>query len=157
MFKATLKGLLSRKLRLVLSALSVVLGVMFVSGAFVLTDTLGKSFDAMFQDIDKSVDVQITAKPKVKSTNGDAPQVSIPAADVATVRGVTGVAKAEAGVFTTGARVVGKDGKVLSSFGPPQFGSSWSGENDLVQLRSGRGPTTDNEIAMDAATAKTTK
>ncbi|MDQ1654718.1 MAG: putative transport system permease protein, partial [Cryptosporangiaceae bacterium] len=42
MFKATLKGLLSRKLRLVLSALSVVLGVMFVSGAFVLTDTLGK-------------------------------------------------------------------------------------------------------------------
>ncbi|MDQ1652748.1 MAG: putative transport system permease protein, partial [Cryptosporangiaceae bacterium] len=103
------------------------------------------------------VDVQITAKPKVKSTNGDAPQANIPAAEVPTVRAVTGVAKAEPGVFTTGARVVGKDGKVLSSFGPPQFGSSWSGETSLVQLRTGRGPTTDNEIAMDAATAKTTK
>ena len=40
MIRATLKSLLSRKLRLVLSGLAVVLGVMFVSGAFVLTDTL---------------------------------------------------------------------------------------------------------------------
>ena len=43
--RATLKSLLARKLRLVLSGLAVVLGVMFVSGAFVLTDTLGRSFD----------------------------------------------------------------------------------------------------------------
>ena len=48
MIRATLRGLLSRKLRLVLSALSVVLGVMFVSGAFVLTDTLSRSFDQLF-------------------------------------------------------------------------------------------------------------
>src|SRR5690606_39728682 len=40
MLRASLKGMLSRKLRLVLSALAVVLGVMFVSGAFVLTDTI---------------------------------------------------------------------------------------------------------------------
>ena len=45
MLRATLKSLLSRKLRLILSGLAVVLGVMFVSGAFVLTDTLGRSFD----------------------------------------------------------------------------------------------------------------
>ena len=38
MLRATLKGMLSRKLRLTLSTLAVVLGVMFVSGAFVLTD-----------------------------------------------------------------------------------------------------------------------
>ena len=41
MLRATLKSLLSRKLRLVLSGLAVVLGVMFVAGAFVLTNTLG--------------------------------------------------------------------------------------------------------------------
>ena len=50
MLRATLKSLLSRKLRLVLSGLAVVLGVMFVSGAFVLTDTLGRSFDSLFAD-----------------------------------------------------------------------------------------------------------
>ena len=48
MFKATIKSLLSRKLRLVLSALAVVLGVMFVSGSFVLTDTLQRSFTDLF-------------------------------------------------------------------------------------------------------------
>jgi len=48
MLRATLKSLLSRKLRLILSGLAVVLGVMFVSGAFVLTDTLGRSFDQVF-------------------------------------------------------------------------------------------------------------
>ena len=50
MLRATLKSLLARKLRLLLSGLAVVLGVMFVSGAFVLTDTLGRSFDAVFAE-----------------------------------------------------------------------------------------------------------
>ena len=45
MLRATLKSLLARKLRLTLSALAVVLGVAFVAGAFVLTDTLGRTFD----------------------------------------------------------------------------------------------------------------
>jgi len=40
--------MLSRKLRLLLSTVAVVLGVMFVSGALVLTDTLGRSFDGLF-------------------------------------------------------------------------------------------------------------
>ena len=48
MLRATLKSLLSRKVRLVLSGLAVVLGVMFVSGSFVLTDTMGKSVDQLF-------------------------------------------------------------------------------------------------------------
>ena len=43
MLRATLKSMLSRKRRLILSTLAVVLGVMFVSGAFVLTDTLNRS------------------------------------------------------------------------------------------------------------------
>ena len=47
MLRATLKSMLSRKLRLTLSTAAVVLGVMFVSGAFVLTDTLGRSFDGL--------------------------------------------------------------------------------------------------------------
>ncbi len=49
--RATLKSLLSRKLRLTLSGMAVVLGVMFVSGAFVLTDTVGRSFDGLFSTI----------------------------------------------------------------------------------------------------------
>ena len=65
MLRATLKSLLARKVRLLLSGLAVVLGVMFVSGAFVLTDTLGRSFDSVFADAYASIDVNVAAKPKV--------------------------------------------------------------------------------------------
>ena len=65
MLRATFKSLLSRKLRLILSGLAVILGVMFVSGAFVLTDTLGRSFDSLFQTAYANTDVQVIAKAKV--------------------------------------------------------------------------------------------
>ena len=45
MLHATLKSLLARKLRLALTALSIVLGVGFVAGTFVLTDTMNKAFE----------------------------------------------------------------------------------------------------------------
>ena len=65
MLRATLKSLLARKLRLVLSGLAVVLGVMFVAGAFVVTDTLSRSFDSVFADAYSQTDVGISAKPKI--------------------------------------------------------------------------------------------
>ena len=48
MIGVALKGLLGRKLRAALTAFAIVLGVAMISGAFVLTDTLGKSFDGIY-------------------------------------------------------------------------------------------------------------
>ena len=48
MLRATLKSLLARKLRLTLTALSIVLGVGFVAGTYVLTDTMNKAFEDLF-------------------------------------------------------------------------------------------------------------
>ena len=100
MIRATLRGLLSRKLRLVLSALSVVLGVMFVSGAFVLTDTLSRSFDQLFSTVFSNTDVQVSAVQKV-SQGGDSERVTttIPESTVDSIRGVDGVAHADGMVF----------------------------------------------------------
>ncbi|GAA2369760.1 ABC transporter permease [Dactylosporangium salmoneum] len=156
MLKATLKSLLSRKLRLVLSGLAVVLGVMFVSGAFVLTDTLGRSFDSLFASVYAGTDVQVTQKPKVGGGEVDSPSTpaNIPATTVDKVKAVPGVASVTAQAASDGARVVGKNGKVLTTVGPPRLGENWTGTNDFLQLREGRGPTADNEIAMNALTAK---
>ena len=60
MLRATLKSMLSRKLRLLLSTVAVVLGVTFVSGALVLTDTLGRSFDGLFTDIYENTDIEVS-------------------------------------------------------------------------------------------------
>ncbi|MFF5235059.1 ABC transporter permease [Dactylosporangium sp. NPDC000521] len=155
MLRATLKSLLSRKLRLVLSGLAVVLGVMFVSGAFVLTDTMGRSFDSLFASVFEDTDVQVTQKPKVDDQDMGPSQTSnIPAATLEKLKNVPGVAKVVGEANADGARVIGKNGKVVTTFGPPRLGENWAGTSDLMQLREGRGPQADDEIVVNATTAK---
>jgi putative ABC transport system permease protein len=156
MLRATLKSVLSRKLRLVLSGLAVVLGVMFVSGAFVLTDTLGRSFDSLFASAYAGIDVSVTAKPAVTGGDSGEQPANLPADVLATVKAVPGVATAKGVAQADGARVIGKNGKVVTSFGPPRFGANWTGTSDIIQLRQGRGPTAAGEIAINASLAKTT-
>ncbi|GIF26214.1 putative ABC transport system permease protein [Actinoplanes tereljensis] len=156
MLRATLKSLLGRKLRLVLSGLAVVLGVMFVAGAFVVTDTLGRSFDQLFATAFAGTDVSVSAKPKIEVSEMEGEQVpsALPASIVNEVRNVQGVAKATGMVTADGARVIGSDGKVLAGTGPPRLGGNWVGEDDLLKLREGRGPQQDDEIAVNALVAK---
>ena len=59
MLRATFRSLLARKLRLLLSATAVVLGVAFVAGALTLTDTLGRVFDDLFTSVNAQTDVQV--------------------------------------------------------------------------------------------------
>ncbi|WP_433045657.1 ABC transporter permease [Dactylosporangium sp. CS-033363] len=156
MLKATLKSLLSRKLRLVLSGLAVVLGVMFVSGAFVLTDTLGRSFDSLFSSVYSGIDVQVTKKSELAAADFDGPEGAPPtiaAAEVDKIKAVPGVAGVTAQASADGARVVGTNGKVVTSFGPPRIGENWVGENDMLKLREGRAPSADNEIVVNAGLA----
>jgi putative ABC transport system permease protein len=159
MLRATFKSLLARKVRLILSGLAVVLGVMFVSGAFVLTDTLGRSFDSVFSDAYANTDVGVSAKPKIAVSESEGEQVAatFPVATLDKVRAVPGVKEAVGDIQADGARVIGSNGKAITSFGPPQLGANWTGENDLVKLREGRGPTADNEIAVNATVAKAAK
>ncbi|MFI6263628.1 ABC transporter permease [Micromonospora sp. NPDC051006] len=159
MFRATLKSLLARKLRLILSGLAVVLGVMFVSGAFVLTDTLGRSFDAVFADGFSEIDVNVAGKPKVAVNEMEGEQVAapLPAATVDRVKQVPGVADAVGIVNADGARLIGSNGKVVTSFGPPQLGENWTGESELLRLREGRAPQADDEIVINAGLAQAAK
>ncbi|MFI5915320.1 ABC transporter permease [Dactylosporangium sp. NPDC051541] len=156
MLKATLKSLLSRKLRLTLSGLAVVLGVMFVSGAFVLTDTLQRSFDSLFASVYSGIDVQVTKKPDLAQADFDGPDTqaaTIPAAEVGKVKAVSGAATVTPQASTDGARVIGSNGKVVTTFGPPRLGENWTGETDLLKLREGRAPSADNEIVVNKALA----
>lgn len=157
MIRATLRGMLQRKLRLLLSGLAVVLGVMFVSGSLVLTDTLGRSFDHLFADVYQYTDVQVRGVPLIQTSEFEAETTPppIPAEVVDRVAAVPGVASATGVVDADGARLLDSEGQPVGSFGPPQLGRSWSGEDELLQLREGRGPVADDEVAIDAALAST--
>ncbi|MFD1076669.1 ABC transporter permease, partial [Longispora fulva] len=142
----TLKSLLSRKLRLVLSALAVVLGVMFVSGSFVLTDTLGKSFDGLFSSAFSAIDVQVAPKAK-PADNGQQSVDTVPASVVDQVRSTSGVKKAEGQVFVDGAKVIGKNNKLIP--GSVRFGTNWIDGAAIVEMREGVSPKVDDEIVVN--------
>ena len=48
MIGVALKGLAGRKIRALLTAFAIVIGVSMVSGTFILTDTMQKTFDGLF-------------------------------------------------------------------------------------------------------------
>ncbi len=62
MWFVTRRGLAAHKLRLALAALSVVLGVGFVAGTLVLTDTIARSVDDVRGQLSAGADVSV--KPK---------------------------------------------------------------------------------------------
>ncbi|MFC7483410.1 hypothetical protein ACFQX7_30060 [Luedemannella flava] len=138
MFRAMLRGLLTHKLRLVLSALAIVLGTMFMSGAFVGGDTIARGFENLFSTVDADLDVQVTAVSEVpESQLGPAPPTALvgPGA-VAAIEVVPGVAQTTGQVLVDGALVVGSTGKVVPSTGPPRYGSGWVGDDSgFVVLR----------------------
>src|SRR5205085_4832485 len=111
MRRVMIKGLLAHKLRLALTALSVVLGVGFVAGTFVLTDTLAHTFDNLFAEVNGNTDAQIRSTKELSPVSpADPNRGPIPDSLLAAVQKVDGVA--EAGGYLGGpATIVGKNGK----------------------------------------------
>jgi putative ABC transport system permease protein len=154
MLRATLKSLLSRKLRLLLSMAAVVLSVTFVSASFVLTDTLGRSFDALFANVYTYTDIEVSPKPRVDAPGGGSTSAeAVPAPVVDKIRAVPGVSKATGQVFANGARVLGKNGKLVPNQSGQRFGASWVGESELIKLAQGRAPTVDTEVVVNRGLA----
>ncbi len=156
MIRATLKSLMARKLRLVLSGMAVVLGVMFVSGSFVLTDTLDRSFTSLFSSVYTGIDAQVSVRPKTGGGDAelDAAVATLPASTLDTVRSVPGVG-AVTGDVAGSARAIGKNGKVLTTSGAPRFGDAWNEDlSGQRVLREGRAPTGDREVVLGGFLAK---
>ena len=85
MWKVTIKGLLAHKLRLALTALAIVLGVTFISGTFVLTDTLHNTFSNLFGNIYSKIDFQVRGVAQL-GNGGNAVRNELPESLLATVR-----------------------------------------------------------------------
>ena len=154
MWRVTIKGLLAHKLRLALTALSIVLGVTFIAGTFVLTDTLNKTFDTLFSNVYQNIDFQVRGVAQFGS-GGTATRNHIPESLVATVQGVPGVAAAE-GSVTGYAQYVAPDGKAIANGGAPTLGFSFDPDQRISALRlvQGAPPTTPDDVVMDLGTAQ---
>jgi putative ABC transport system permease protein len=157
MWKATIRGLLARRVRLALSALAVMLGVSFVAGTYVLTDTLDRSFTNVFDQTVSGVDLVVRLRTPF---GGNTQRDRFPDAVVAQVRKVPGVATTT-GFLEDYAQIVDKHGSAIQTAGAPTFGIAWAQQGRQGPLRliadgntPSRPPHGPAEVAVDVGTAR---
>jgi putative ABC transport system permease protein len=156
MGKATLKGLLAHKLRLAATALAIVLGVSFVAGTYVLTDTINATFTNLFDEVTQGIDVAVRSEESF-ATQGNEIRDPIPEEILNEVKAVDGVKVAEGSVTNGFAQFVDKDGKPVTTGGAPTLGVSIATAPELqagTTIRSGRLPSGPNEMVVDAQSAE---
>jgi putative ABC transport system permease protein len=160
--RVALKGLLGRKLRAILTAIAIVLGVAMVSGTYVLTDTIRSAFSTVFTQAYKNADAVVTGKSAIGGNNGDNGRSlppPLPASLLARARALPEVAAASGGISDS-AQLVGPNGKVISSGGAPGLAFSYTpgGQRfNPLSLASGSWPQAGDQIDVDAATASREK
>jgi putative ABC transport system permease protein len=157
MIAVALKGLAGRKVRALLTAFAIVIGVTMVSGTLVLTDTIQKGFDGIFTASYEQTDAVIAGKEIVKGSQSGA--ATVPASLLAQVRALPEVAAAGgtiAPVASNKAEIFGRDGKPVGSAGAPQFALGTDAslpQFSPLNLKTGQWPEGPRQVALDAGTA----
>jgi putative ABC transport system permease protein len=154
MLALTLRGVVARKLRGVLTGLAVFLGVAMIAGTFMLTDSVNTSFDNIFSESNSGVDVSVKTRETIEDSRGALP----PAFDAAVldrVRAVDGVEEAAGGIFDPTVSVLDEQGRRVGPTGPPHFAISVVPDRfSPWNYSEGRPPETADEMAIDNFTAE---
>ncbi|GAA2405597.1 FtsX-like permease family protein [Actinomadura vinacea] len=147
MLKTTLAGLRAHKLRLLLTAVAITLGVGFIGGTFVLTDAMDGGVQKTFARSAGKVDVAVL--PAEDSGKG------LPADMLARIRAVPGVVEAQ-GQVRGDAALLGRDGKAVGDL--PTVGLSIAGGRmPRYEFDQGRAPKGPGEAVLDARVASRAK
>jgi putative ABC transport system permease protein len=159
MRRVALKGIWWRKGRAALTAFAVVLGVAMVSGTFILTDTINKAFDSIFQDSYAKTSAVISGKEVVAdAASGTA---TVPAALLERVRANDKVDEATGAIFnlsgtSDATKLIGKDGESLGSSNNGQFGFGFDPRAERfnpMSLTDGRWASGPGQVVIDKGTA----
>ncbi|MFF0445555.1 ABC transporter permease [Streptomyces sp. NPDC004609] len=149
MFRTALRNVLAHKARLLMTVLAVMLGVAFVSGTLVFTDTLGNAFSKQSAKSYDDVAVAVEGPSKKDMDLG------IPAATLEKIEGVDGVAEAT-GRLSGFAGVADQKGKLIGT-GWANKGGNFSpgkdGQDSAYDFTQGSGPVKDGQIALDKTSA----
>jgi putative ABC transport system permease protein len=158
MIGVALKGLLARKVRALLTAFAIVIGVSMVSGTFVLTDTMRKAFDGIFTASYDQTDAVIAGKQIVEgSSSAGAP---VPESLLTKVKALPEVAAAGGTMAideANKAEIIGRDGKPAGSGNAPRLalGNDTSEPQfSPLKLSAGTWGEGRKEVVIDAATAE---
>ena len=160
MIRVALRGLLGRKLRAILTALAIILGVAMMSGTYVLTDTIDKAFSTIFDESYAGTDVVVSGKGAdidFQGVSSTAPPVDESLVDE--VRALPNVEAASGSVSDeTNTKIIGSDGKAINTQGAPSLGFGIDPSPDAqrfnpLNLVEGTWADADGEVVIDAGTA----
>ena len=160
MIRVALRGLLGRKLRAILTALAIILGVAMMSGTYVLTDTIDKAFSTIFDESYAGTDVVVSGKGAdidFQGVSSTAPPVDESLVDE--VRALPDVEAASGSVSDeTNTKIIGSDGKAINTQGAPSLGfgidpSPEAQRFNPLNLVEGTWADADDEVVIDAGTA----
>lgn len=153
MFRTTLTSLWSHKRRLISTCLAVVLGVAFMTGTLVLSNTINTVFDDLFGDLGKGIDTIVRGDELFSSQQAGTQRALLPEEAVAKVAAVPGVANAEGSIQTVQLTLLDAKGEPMGGFGPPTIVGTWNIDPKMAsyQVAEGRAPTADDELIIDRA------
>jgi putative ABC transport system permease protein len=143
-------GLRMRKLRAVLTALAVVLGVAMISGTYVLMDTTTHAFNSVFATAYSKADAIVVGKSPISGPNASVPPV--PASVLARIRSLPQVQDAQGFVHDTRAQLRTHGGAISGMavvVGAPGGYSAFY----ATTVVAGQRPTGPGQIAVDQETA----
>ncbi|HUP73616.1 MAG TPA: FtsX-like permease family protein [Acidimicrobiales bacterium] len=154
MFRLTIKQLAAKKLRLLTTATAVLLGVAFLAGTLVLTDTIGRTLDSVLADANAGTDAYVRGTSELEVGFGEArPRIDASVADqVRRADGAHDVAVRISGY----AQLVDKTGTPIGDpEAAPMFGFNWVTVDDLnpYRIATGHAPGNDDEIVIDKHSA----
>jgi putative ABC transport system permease protein len=147
----SLKSLWARKARALATAFAVLIGVAFVAGSYVLTDTVFAAFDEIFGESLKGTSVVITAENPVKQENGEIPTVSDSL--LPQVRQTPGVKTAAGAIFTPGGFFDSEGDKIGIKFGINFISSTLPGGLESLTYVEGHPPRGPTEASLTEAAA----
>ena len=150
--RLTLRGVLARKFRVLLTGFAIILGVAFVSGAFILTDSVKGAINGLFTELQGDIDLEIRSTIAF-GDEATAQRDPVPDSIAELVRSVPGVERTEVNIIRL-ATIIKANGKPLRTSGPA-FGISWYGTNGLDGrvVLEGREARRDGEVAIDKKSA----
>jgi putative ABC transport system permease protein len=146
-----LKSLWARKVRALITTLAVVIGVAFVAGTYILTDTTFAAFDEIFADSLSKTDVVITARDEVEQESGEVPSFS--ASVLPVVKRVPGV-RVAAGIVNSVGGFFDSEGKAIGSkFAPKFIGSNRPLALESLNYVEGHKPRNASQTSIDEGAA----
>ncbi|MFH8453465.1 ABC transporter permease [Streptomyces fungicidicus] len=153
MFRTALRNVSAHKARLLMTVLAVMLGVAFVSGTLVFTNSLS---DALQKQSAKGFDhVDVAVTPQWREAEGDkVGEYRELTRDLVDDSAKVPGAERAIGVVEGFTAIAGKDGKLLGNGFQSQGGNYWGADDPRYPLTDGRAPKGEGEILIDSETAK---